>query len=189
MGSHQQKLREVLKADGWLSGRLDAGAQLRPWSIRTVFAMAEEHGPLDRPARFLTLWTTFGGMPDQWERFVTRDRFAKLWDIDTWPDDGREWRLTFIRAQREWLEENPDDRFDSRAFTDLAPPHRDALLWLAGNSQQGKRTHRFPRELKKRNSPELDDFLSMPVTHLGLVPDCGSFQIMGNGSAGKSVIQ
>ncbi len=71
MGSHQQRMLDIMGQDGPLYGRSELAVDLKPWSARTVLEVAAEHGLLARPGRFLTLWTAYQGMPDLWEGFVT----------------------------------------------------------------------------------------------------------------------
>jgi len=179
MGSHQQKLHEMLMDSQPLHGRFGPGANLKPWSTATVFEMAAEQGLLARPDRFLTLWTAFGGMPNQWERFVVEPEFAALRDFGVWPD-GRAWRRAFIEAQRDWLEKHREDRFDNVAYVEIDERHRDVLLWLARERPGGARERRFPQEFRERRSPGLDGSLKILRDHLGLVEDQDEYQ--GNGS-------
>ncbi len=180
MGSHQQKMRGMFRADRPLGGgRMDAGADLKPWPVSTVFEMAEHQGLLERPDRFLTLWTAFGGMPDQWQRFVHRSEFDALRNLDAWPEDGADWRMAFIEAQRDWLERNPDDLFDRRAYVELAEPHRDVLLWLAHRGR-AKLFGEFPQWMREREAPGLKESLDTLDGYLGLAGKQDEYQ--GNGS-------
>ena len=168
MGSHQQQMLRMFQCDQPLHGRVDGGISLRQWSVGTVLEMAAGQGLLAHPRRFLTLWTAYGGMPGHWERFATDDRWEELRDFGAWVDE-RQWRFAFIAMERNHLEAEPEDRYDNRAFVQLAAPHREALLWLGENQPKGATENEFPPELRQRAIPSLADSLQVLERHLGLV--------------------
>ncbi len=63
MGSHQQHVGRMFGPTRPLHLRAMTDIQLLPWSLPTTLSMAAEQGWSHRPARLLTLWSTFGGMP------------------------------------------------------------------------------------------------------------------------------
>ncbi len=178
MGSHQQKLHGMLERTKPLHGRFGAGVDLKPWSVATVFEMARDQGLLAHPDRFLTLWNAFGGMPDQWRRFVMEPEFAALRDLDDWLD-GRAWRQAFIRAQREWLREHREDRFDNIAYVELADEHREALWALAGKGRYGVSRRELRREWRRRSESDPERSLKVLRDDLGMVEDRDEY--LGNG--------
>ena len=131
MGSHQQQLLRMFHSDQPLYGRATSTVRLHPWSAGTVLEMASEQGFLRHPARFLTLWSAYGGVPKHWHRFASSNRTAKLRDFTLWPDDSA-WRRAFLDDERRLLAD-PEERFDNAAYVELAPQTREVLLWLARN--------------------------------------------------------
>jgi len=135
MGSHQQKVREMARPDGTLHGRVERVFQLDEWSLGTVLEMAGEQGLLERPGRFLTLWTAFGGMPRQWKSFLVERQRGCANDFDAFANED-EWRLQFLKEQHERLKES-SERFDDRAWIELKPEWRDVLLELGASGTRG----------------------------------------------------
>lgn len=176
MGSHQQRFHTLFKSDQPLFQRFRTSVSLRQWRVPTVLGMAEEHGILRSPGRFLTLWTAFGGIPRNWEAFASSDRMAlSLRDFAAWPDDGS-WRRAFLSWQRQRLEEDPEERFDDRSHIELAEPHREILLWLALNAPRGATLRDFPAELRRADrDPSLRTSLEMLANQLELVEQTGEF--------------
>ncbi|MCY4542178.1 MAG: ATP-binding protein [Rhodobacteraceae bacterium] len=168
LGSHQQQMLRMFLSDRPLHLRVDSGSSLRQWRIPTVLEMAAEQRLLDRPGRFLTLWTAFGGMPGHWERFATHDEWAKLRDFDAL-DDDRAWRAAFIEAELNHLESVPEDRYDNRAFVELTPEGRQILLHLGRGRRRGCTIGEFPPEMSKRAEQTLEDSLDVLEGHLELV--------------------
>ncbi len=142
MGSHQQQVLDMFRSTEPLHQRADGFVRLRQWKMQMVFEMASEQGLLQRPGRFLTLWCAFGGVPRNWERFAILPP-GNLADMGAWKSDDA-WRMAFLDWHREMLADSPRERFDSKAFIELAEPTRDALLWLARSHPRGTVFSRFP---------------------------------------------
>ena len=96
-----------------LYGRMTFSLMLEPWDLRTVFEVCDGHGASD-PARCLTLWTLFGGVPKYWRHFAETDG---LHAIPAWTDWARE--------------------LCTRLFL-----HSDALLREEGEFLMGRELHR-----------------------------------------------
>lgn len=142
MGSHQQKLQELFTASAPLYGRPNAYVHLRPWPLSTIMEMASEQGILAESGKFLTLWTAYGGVPRNWERYCTDGRFAHLHSI---PNE-QTWRDAFLEAERSFLAE-PMERFDARTFIELEASVREILLWFGRTKPRGAQLSRLPTEL------------------------------------------
>ncbi|MCY4541383.1 MAG: hypothetical protein OXB95_03155 [Rhodobacteraceae bacterium] len=126
------------------------------------------------PSRFLTLWTAYGGMPGHWERFATHDDWRSLREFAAWDDDG-EWRANFIETEQRYLDHNPEDRYDNRAFVELAEAHREALLHLANGPGRGCALKEFPNVLRRKADPTLKESLKILAKHLELVEENHDF--------------
>ncbi len=145
MGSHQQKFGQLQDAKAPLAGRFRT-VQLRPWSLATVMDIAQAHGWDQRPGRFHTLWTAYDGMPREWERFAqSRDAPPELrkWE----PPSGdpvrdhaadQDWRRALVRHERAVLERDSRQRWDSKAYVELAKPLIDAIIWMGQNRVPGQ---------------------------------------------------
>ncbi|MDE2738791.1 MAG: hypothetical protein OXH47_04620 [Paracoccaceae bacterium] len=145
MGSHQQKLQDLFTASAPLYGKVNAHVHLHPWPLSTIMEMASEQGILKEPGKFLTLWTAYGGIPRNWERYCTDDRFAHLHSIS----DEKEWRMAFLMAEKTFLTE-PMERFDARTFIELTSEVRDVLLWFGREHPRGAKLDLIPSELGSR---------------------------------------
>ena len=66
-----------------LFGRTTFHVSLGPWDLRTVFEVCGRHGAGD-PARCLTLWTLFGGIPKYWRHFAETDGLDAIPDWTDW---------------------------------------------------------------------------------------------------------
>lgn len=124
MGSHQQKIDDMFASTKPLHGLVDEGMTLDPWSLRTTLAVADEHGILAEPGKFLTLWTAYGGMPRNWRRYCMDESHAHLHDIA----DEHTWRQEFLKVDHQILENGYRERFDDRDFVELQPEHRNLFL-------------------------------------------------------------
>lgn len=83
LGSVQAEMESLLEdRKAPLFGRITFQITLDPWDLRTVFEVCDNHGAQD-PARCLTLWTLFGGIPKYWRHFAETDG---LDSIPEWPD-------------------------------------------------------------------------------------------------------
>ncbi len=88
LGSIQTEMEALLDdRRAPLFGRTTFNMLLGPWNPSTVVGVATRHGA-DEPARMLTLWTLFGGVPKYW-----RD-FANV----AIPDGIRSWREWALEA-------------------------------------------------------------------------------------------
>jgi len=135
MGSHQQRMLDIVGPDGPMYRRSRLAMNVRPWDVRTVLDVAAAHGALSRPARFLTLWTAFGGMPERWEGFVTDGNGAFVRDFLEHPDDTA-WRQGFLERELERLDAE-ENRFDSGAWLSLAPGLRPLMARLGDRDYRG----------------------------------------------------
>ncbi len=80
LGSLQTEMEALLKnRKAPLFGRTTFDIRLGPWTLSTIFEVCKKHGALD-PARCLTLWTLFGGVPKYWRHF------AEIQDLDNIPE-------------------------------------------------------------------------------------------------------
>jgi len=158
-GSHEQMMKEMFGRSREWFGRCDAGLDLKQWPPRTVLGMVAEYGLLERPDRFLTLWTAYGGMPGLWERFMTEgDRLDECLEE---PDDNS-WRRKFIAAEAAILSGDSDERFDAAAYVRFDPWVRDALLVMG-------RTPARPLDAKTIVR-EIVESLDMDAASDGLTP-------------------
>ncbi len=66
-----------------LFGRTTFRLTLEPWDLRTVFEVCDGHGA-DPPARCLTLWTLFGGVPKYWRHFAETDGLETVPEWAEW---------------------------------------------------------------------------------------------------------
>lgn len=178
-GSHQQQLLYMFRSDQPLFQRFTGSIWLAPWPVGTVLKMAAEQGFLRHPGRFLTLWTAYGGVPRHWHRFAADDRFARLREFDPWPDDAA-WHRAFIDLERKVLED-PEERFGSRAFVELAPQQREVLLWLAHNQPGGATLEEVEAGLGRRGDPTVLESLQLLQDHLRLVQLKGQFLVKETG--------
>ncbi len=78
MGSHQQKVLAMFMADQPLYGRDKIYYHVRQWCLETTIKVAKEHGLLHDFNKFLTLWTAYGGIPNEWENFCVLPQYAPL---------------------------------------------------------------------------------------------------------------
>ncbi len=177
MGSHQQQVLDMFRSTEPLHLRATAITRLRQWRMPTLFAMAAEQGFLQRPGRLLSLWCAFGGVPGNWRRFASGEA-GQLADFNAWDNDDA-WRAAFLDWHRELLQDSPRERFDSKAFIELAPPAREALLWLARRHPRGTILSRFPAELRSLPGNALEDALDMLRDHLGMIERFGPFMVEG----------
>ena len=70
LGSVQTEMEALLNdRRAPLFGRSTFEISLEPWDLETVFEVCREQGAAD-PARCLTLWTLFGGVPKYWRHYA-----------------------------------------------------------------------------------------------------------------------
>ncbi len=163
MGSHQQKFQKMRRGDQPLGGgRIEATVLVRPWRMETILDVVREHGWDRRPRRFLTLWTAFGGLPREWERFAQLDgpsaHLAHGWPPLT-GDHARDykvdqgWHRDFVAHAERHLRNDADLRWDNAAFIDL-PPATAQILCLMG-LDVGTVKMQSPLAIQKRMDAEL----------------------------------
>ena len=171
-GSHQQRIIRMFRDDMPLYQRVYHSVRLRQWPVRTVLEMAAEHGLLSRPGRLLTLWTAYGGIPRNWERFVTASDGARLRGLHS-PDDGA-WRRAFLQDELKILDE-PSELFDGRAYVELAPDLRKVVLRLGRGPARGMRIADLAAEFRPGGARDLGDDLLTLRQHLEMVMAVGEF--------------
>ncbi len=163
MGSHQQKIDDMFKSTRPLHGLVDEGMTLDPWSLRTTLTVAEDHGILAEPGKFLTLWTAYGGMPRNWRRYCMANSHAHLHGIS----DMNEWRQEFLKIEHQVLENGYRERFDDRAFVELQPEHRNLFLWIGERHPRGVQLREIPG--KYGNNPAKIELLRFMRNRVGLM--------------------
>ena len=176
-GSHQQHLLRMFRSDQPLYGRFSGSLRLDPWPVSTVLEMAAEQGYLRYPKRFLTLWTAYGGIPKHWKRLAADDNYVQLRQFDAWPDDTA-WRRAFLERERQVLADR-SERFNSRAFVELAAVHREALLWLAQNHPKAATDKQIAAGIGMKGDPRVSDALDLLQDHLQLVELTEQFFVGG----------
>ena len=103
LGSVQTEMEALLDdRQAPLFGRKTFDIALQPWELSTVFEVAENHGA-GGPARCLTLWTLFGGVPKYWRHFAEAGDLRAIPDWSDWAQQVCE-RL-FLRADSPLREE------------------------------------------------------------------------------------
>ena len=132
--------------------------------------MASEQGFLDYPGRFLTLWKAFAA-----DRRSSHVRNMAAWQNDT------EWRLAFIDWYQQRLESDTRERFDSKAFVELAPAQREVLLWLGHNHPRGTTWSRMEDAMTRRGHADGAQSVDLLIDHLELVEHYGPFEVKGEG--------
>ncbi len=143
MGSHQQKFAQLQAVSEPLHERFDS-VQLMPWSVATVMDIARTHGWDRRPRRLHALWTAFDGMPREWERFARRGpEHLRQWSAltgDAHRDraDDQAWCQEFVRHERHMLDRYPRRHWDSKAYIELPPSVRDAIIWMGQHRTPGQ---------------------------------------------------
>lgn len=84
LGSVQTEMEALLHdRRAPLFGRTTFELTLGPWDLPTVFEVCRAHGAND-PARCLTLWTLFGGVPKYWRHFAETDGLEAVPDWESW---------------------------------------------------------------------------------------------------------
>ena len=84
LGSVQTEMEALLEdRKAPLFGRTTFRISLGPWDLRTIFEVCGKHGAVI-PARCLTLWTLFGGIPKYWRHFAETDGLNAIPDWAGW---------------------------------------------------------------------------------------------------------
>ncbi len=163
MGSHQQRVDALFAPDQPLYGLWNGILPLEPWSLQTVMAMAADHGILANPAKFLTLWTAYDGMPRNWRRYCMDESHAHLHGIS----DETMWRQEWLRVEQQLLLAGDRERFDDRAFIELQPEHRDLFIWFGKRHPRGLQLGQIPGRFG--NAPAKMALLTFLKERVGLV--------------------
>ena len=134
-GSHQQNILAMLRSDAPLYQRFYNKIYLRPLPVRDLLEMADDHGWLEYPKRYLTLWTAFGGIPRNWEQFA--DPNNAVGNFEQWREDDA-WRTAFVDHEFSRVSEDDEERFDNKAFVELKDLPRELLVWMAVHRPNGE---------------------------------------------------
>ena len=134
-GSHQQNILAMLRSDAPLYQRVEDVITLPPLSVRSLLEMADDHGWLKYPKRYLTLWTAFGGIPRNWKRFANPNN--ALGNFREWTNDDA-WRTAFVKRELSRVIRKNEERYDSKDFVELAAMPRELLVWMATHKPNGE---------------------------------------------------
>ena len=158
LGSVQTEMEALLEnRRAPLFGRTTFNITLGPWSLSTIFKVCERHGALD-PARCLTLWTLFGGVPKYWRHFAETDGMNDIPEWTQWTKELCE-RL-FLRSDAPLREEG-----ESLMRREL---HLNTLAILRTLAERRKCTHAQLREALPEHTT-LGPYLKNLTRDLGLV--------------------
>lgn len=136
LGSVQTEMEALLEnRRAPLFGRTTFNMNLGPWGLSTIFKVCERHGALD-PARCLTLWTLFGGVPKYWRHFAETGGLDNIPEWSQWTKELCE-RL-FLRSDAPLREEG-----ESLLRGEL---HLNTLAILRTLAERRKCTHAQLRE-------------------------------------------
>ena len=103
LGSVQAEMEALLHdRRAPLFGRTTFELTLGPWDLSTIFEVCRDHGAVD-PARCLTLYTLFGGVPKYWRHFAETDGLDTIREWEPWAQQVCE-RL-FLRSDSPLREE------------------------------------------------------------------------------------
>ena len=106
LGSVQAEMEALLHdRRAPLFGRATFELTLGPWDLSTIFEVCRDHGAVD-PARCLTLYTLFGGVPKYWRHFAETDGLDTIREWDPWVQQVCE-RL-FLRSDSPLREEGEE---------------------------------------------------------------------------------
>ena len=84
LGSVQAEMEALLHdRRAPLFGRTTFEFTLGPWDLATIFEVCRAHGAAD-PARCLTLWTLFGGVPKYWRHLAETDGLDTVPEWESW---------------------------------------------------------------------------------------------------------
>ena len=84
LGSVQAEMEALLHdRRAPLFGRATFELTLGPWDLATIFEVCRAHGAAD-PARSLTLYTLFGGVPKYWRHFAETDGLDAIGEWEPW---------------------------------------------------------------------------------------------------------
>ena len=137
-GSHQQKMHKMMAADRPLGYRCQH-LHLPPFNSQDLLRIGAEHGWLDRPRRFLTMYAALGGVPRLWEDFH-RDcssgtfKDPKLTGND-YADDEK-WQESFMQWRIDQLRQKPETQYLNPQYVDL-PKHGEEILGELSNTHPG----------------------------------------------------
>lgn len=158
LGSVQTEMEALLEnRRAPLFGRTTFNMTLGPWSLSTILKVCERHGAPD-PARCLTLWTLFGGVPKYWRHFAETDGLDNMPGWTQWTKELCE-RL-FLRSDAPLREEG-----ESLLRGEL---HLNTLAILRTLAERRKCTHAQLREALPEHTT-LGAYLKNLTRDLGLV--------------------
>ena len=146
MGSHEQRLQQMLDRTRILHKRFDNPLLVTPWPLVTIVEMAQEQKLLQNPRQFLTLWTAYGGMPHAWERYVTDPVHARSRSL---APGSPEWCMQWLATEHDILCANAQyERFDNAAYIELKPHLHDILMHMAAHPRDKLRVTDFPHDMR-----------------------------------------
>ena len=129
-GSHQQKILKMLHdPDAPLYQRVNPELLLRPLPALALFEMAADLGWLSRPARFLTAYAAFGGIPRLWRGLAEDQADGSLPEPPGGSDDG--WRRSFLMHRIRRILSGSSERFFDTAYVNLSGEARTVAGRLA----------------------------------------------------------
>ena len=103
LGSVQAEMEALINdRQAPLFGRTTFDLRLEPWDIQTIFEVCQNHGAND-PARCLTLWTLFGGVPKYWRHFAETEGLDAIPEWESWVQEVCE--KLFLRSDSPLREE------------------------------------------------------------------------------------
>jgi len=150
MGSAQQKLMEMFKDElSPLYERITEDIHVRPFDFDEIAEMAKDQGWDARPNRLLTLWSAYGGMPDNWQRFRTKG--GRLVDFTRDVPDP-EWTDGFLEFEERYRK-SLSGTFERKMKIELRPLDRMIIAWLT-ERERGQRLDRLPEDMVRRLAEE-----------------------------------
>ena len=152
-GSHQQNILAMFRSNAPLYQRVYDKINLHPLPVRDLLEMADDHGWLEYPKRYLTLWTAFGGIPRNWEQFAEPNN--AVGNFDQWSDDDA-WRTAFVKRELSRVIRDKDERFDSKAYVELDEMPRKLLVWMATNKPNGEQEKKIRQSILGNVRPPTD---------------------------------
>ena len=137
-GSHQQKMHKMMAADRPLGYRCQH-LHLPPFNSQDLLRIGAEHGWLDRPRRFLTMYAALGGVPRLWEDFHRDCSSGKFKDPkltgDDYTDDVK-WQESFMQWRIDQLRQKPETQYLSPKYVDM-PKYGEEIIGELVNTFPG----------------------------------------------------
>ena len=128
-GSHQQKMHKMMAADRPLGYRCQH-LHLPPFNSQDLLRIGAEHGWLDRPRRFLTMYSALGGVPRLWEDFHEECSSGKFKDpilTDNDYTNDEKWQESFMQWRIDQLRQKPETQYLNPQNVDL-PKYGEEIL-------------------------------------------------------------